>query len=277
MLHCTGQHQQYDSYEECLDYMRSLPQFDPICQHKIGPMAVQGNSYMCKYLHHFMTPFQPELHCYHSGRGRFDISGKRKCVPTDCLDANTPTELQPNLLPQVTQETIFVTEHNGTWTETLVSPETPRAAKKKMQDLCGDAEAAELAAATVLSLPFCILSLNTGACHHNCTQAVQTYLGRFAENGAVCRCNDGSDTKVMRSSAMLTKLRIDAKVLLEMCSRTLTTVEFPDCLGEFDSYPCPQVGLLPCMRTICLHFMHGICSYTYTGRGLSREGRMLQI
>lgn len=265
---CTGPNQQYESYEDCLEYMKALPTFDPICQHKIGPMAVQGNSYMCKYLHQFMTPFEPEVHCFHAGKGRLDPAGKRKCVPTECLSESTPLELRPNLLPpdEVTTSETYFENLNGTFVETLFTPyevtsetvgiqngtevETiatpnimPSKPQPKSDAVCSDAEAEDLAAATVLTLPFCMASLNHGSCYANCTQAVQTYLGRFAENGAVCRCNNGINGRlVMSKSAMLTKLRIDAKVLLEFCSRSLAAVEYPDCLGELDSYSCPLLG-----------------------------------
>jgi hypothetical protein len=243
---CVGEHQQFDDFDHCLQYMNSLPLFDPICQHKIGPMAVQGNAYMCKYLHQFMTVFEPELHCYHAGRGVFDFHGVRKCAPTDCYDENTPAELVPKLLfypPEtVTKQTTFELDANGTWAETLVQPEADRIYFPQAATACSDKEAAEIAAATVLALPFCISSLNGGVCTANCTQAVQTYLGRYAENGAICKCNSGSSTLVIDQSIMLTKLRIDAKVLLEFCSRTLATVAYPTCLGELDSNSCPQVG-----------------------------------
>ena len=72
----------------------------PICVHKYGKTAVQGNSFMCKYLHHVMIPFESHLHCYHSGQGRIDENGKRKCVPTDCIDDNTPTDLLPVLMTE---------------------------------------------------------------------------------------------------------------------------------------------------------------------------------
>lgn len=193
-----------------------------------------------------MTPFETD-HCYHAGKGRIDSGGKRKCSPVECLTDATPAELRPELLfpkDEVTSETFFTLGPNGSFVEALIVPEVPREVVKTDYDsVCKDEEAAEMAAATVLTLPFCMSSLNHGVCYANCTQAVQTYLGRFAENGAVCRCNDGTNAKkVMRQSAMLTKLRIDAKVLLEFCSRTLNAVEYPDCLGEFDSFSCPLLG-----------------------------------
>lgn len=46
MDNCVGELQQYDSFQDCMEYMDALPHFDPVCQNKIGPMAVQGNSYM---------------------------------------------------------------------------------------------------------------------------------------------------------------------------------------------------------------------------------------
>jgi hypothetical protein len=246
MENCVGEHQQFDSYNDCMDYMNALPLFDPICQHKIGPMAVQGNCYMCKYLHNFMTPFEPELHCYHAGKGQFDVHGHRKCVPTDCYDENTPDELVPELLyyppEEVTKKTIFELNDNGTWAETYVSPLADREHFLEAAGTCTADEAANIAAGVVLSLPFCMTSLSAQQCSVNCTQAVQTYLGRFAENGAICRCNSGNDLTVMESSVMLSKLHIDAKVLLEFCSRTLSTVDYPGCLGELDSYTCPQIG-----------------------------------
>ena len=75
---CKDEHKQFESEAECVKYMTSLPHHDPICQHKFGPQAVQGQSFMCKFLHHFMAPMEPHMHCYHAGKGLADVNGKRK-------------------------------------------------------------------------------------------------------------------------------------------------------------------------------------------------------
>ena len=49
-MHCTGQHQQFNSFNDCMEYMRSLPVLDPLCKLNVGPLAVQGNCFMCKFL-----------------------------------------------------------------------------------------------------------------------------------------------------------------------------------------------------------------------------------
>ena len=91
--------------------------------------------------------------------------------------------------------------------------------------MCGDAELQELTAAVVSALPYCLPSLAGTSCTaSNCTQAVNTYLGRFVANGAVCRCQG-----VEPPSGMLQTLDIDAAVLLEACGGESELLELRPC------------------------------------------------
>lgn len=238
--HCIGEHKQFDSFDECLDYMSALPTLDPICQDSVGPRAVQGNCFMCKYLHQFMTPFEPEFHCYHSGKGMFDSKGTRKCAPTDCLASDTPSELAPALLfppNDVTSKTYFK-KVDGKFVETLVEPEVSRTAEDK-SDQCTDEEANEIAASTILSLPMCMPSLSSGVVNTPCSQAVASLLGRFTDNGSLCRCKD----KVLQKSVLLKTLQVDSEVLMQVVYEKLTdNVGMPACLNAYEVEQCQLPG-----------------------------------
>lgn len=88
---------QYDSEQECLDFIGSLPLYTEACGIN-RPLA--GLSLPCKFKHHFMVPTNPALHCPHIGRpGSEDPNHKLKCDDTyECSDPN-----QADGWPMVTQ------------------------------------------------------------------------------------------------------------------------------------------------------------------------------
>jgi len=310
---CVGKHQQFSSQTDCENYMSSLPHVDPICEWKYGPFAVQGESLMCKFLHHFMAGLEPHFHCYHAGKGLPDMAGKRKCVVEDCIDENTPKELlipgkstgkKKRSLEHLTRQrerdlfaapgdsTISGNNYNGTNSAaevvtdelsdmgstrsssiqsltrcdspgTLSAPQcrtrmmsansnatdlvegaveqAKTSKKKRMQCSSGNLE--DLAAATVLAVQFCMPALVMGSCNEKCFQAVNTYLGRFAENGVLCSCDyeysgeeAGGESRTvgygssMRSSALLNLLSIDAGTLVKFCSDQPLLFDFPTCI-----------------------------------------------
>ena len=88
MDECVGEHQQFDSLGECVKFYDSLPEYDDDCLNRENGVgyALQGNTTLCRFLHHFMMHESPEKHCYHVGRGdRPDVRGHFKCVPEDCI------------------------------------------------------------------------------------------------------------------------------------------------------------------------------------------------
>ena len=78
MASCTGPHTQFDgNWTKCVSYYKSLPLFDSRCESSPGTVSWQGDSWMCKYLHQYMAPLEPHLHCFHAGDGlRADANGK---------------------------------------------------------------------------------------------------------------------------------------------------------------------------------------------------------
>ena len=75
--------------DECVAFYTSLPQTDPECLAKDTGVsyALQGNTTLCRFLHHFMTKTSPEVHCYHVGKGfRPDVNGHYRCSAHDCQD-----------------------------------------------------------------------------------------------------------------------------------------------------------------------------------------------
>eukprot|EP00466_Bigelowiella_natans_P016928 jgi/Bigna1/90432/estExt_fgenesh1_pg.C_700065 len=221
MQECRGEHQQYNSIQDCENYLKSLPDVDPICVSKFNsPFAAQGSSLLCKYLHHFMAKFEPQLHCYHAGKGFPDSNGALKCVPTECVDENTPSEML-----EVLQN------NNVTINQTVVNASAYSLA-------CEIDERNEIAAATIMALPFCLIALAESTCNSNCTQAISTYLGRYAENGALCRCQ--AENAIQRTSALLEKMNIDPSVLINLCSGSITLFQIPRCLGLYIPYDCEK-------------------------------------
>lgn len=87
--YCAGDEHtlQYESEEECIAYISSLPLFSPAC----GPnRPLAGLSLPCKFKHHFMVPTNPHLHCAHIGpAGMHDMHGALKCDDDyECSDPN---------------------------------------------------------------------------------------------------------------------------------------------------------------------------------------------
>jgi hypothetical protein len=80
--------------------------------------------------------------------------------------------------------------------------------------------------ATVSALPFCLPALNGDTCDAtNCTQAINTYLGRHIVNGAFCACKDR-----LPPSTMLQQLDVSAGVLIKTCAKHSTLIEYPVCM-----------------------------------------------
>ena len=78
---------QYESEQECLDFMATLPLYTETCGIN-RPLA--GLSLPCKFKHHFMVPTNPALHCPHIGPpGSHDPNHKLKCDDAyECDDPN---------------------------------------------------------------------------------------------------------------------------------------------------------------------------------------------
>ena len=186
MEHCTGEAlQQYNTTEECLSFLGSLPHHDQTCQDAFGEYSAMGSSFMCKYLHHFMIPLSPEVHCAHAGKGLPDVGGKYRCIATDCQKQKDAAEPE-----QITG---------------LMEPSSS----------CSEKDTEELVQGIIYALPFCLPSLEMQVCLSNCTQAINTYLGRFAESGVIDSCDSG---EVLGSSRLLSLVSVDAHVLFHLCS-----------------------------------------------------------
>ncbi|EEB92225.1 hypothetical protein MPER_09297 [Moniliophthora perniciosa FA553] len=71
MLYCTGQYQQYDSFEECYNFMTNEVPFGQ-------PWEAGGNTAWCRYIHKNMLKFRPDIHCPHVGP-----SGGDMCIDRD--------------------------------------------------------------------------------------------------------------------------------------------------------------------------------------------------
>ena len=195
MLNCRDNNQQFVDFNSCLTYMRQLPHHDDKCIKKYQtPYTLQGKSFMCKFLHHFMITHQPGTNCFYAGPGKPDKNGKIKCDELDCTDVSRSM----NNMNRLSNES-----------------NTSEAHAKKMssrQDNCKNNELNELTSAIVYATFYCLTSLNSNTCFDQCRQGINTLLGRFVTNGVVCKCKN---TKV--NSKLLTLLEIDVDVLLNIC------------------------------------------------------------
>ncbi len=83
-LHCTGKNKQFDSFDDCMQFVGALPPISAACQ-DAGKLFA-GDSLLCRMKHHFMIPFEPETHCFHIGRGLKDADDHIKCIDSECDD-----------------------------------------------------------------------------------------------------------------------------------------------------------------------------------------------
>mmetsp|Transcript_4856 Transcript_4856/g.10294 ORF Transcript_4856/g.10294 Transcript_4856/m.10294 type:complete len:864 (-) Transcript_4856:124-2715(-) len=213
MSSCNGSNAQFSSFTECVTYQKALPFFDSTCQALYGPNTAQGQSWMCKYLHSFMIWRSPELHCFHAGRGMPDANGAQKCTPSDCAST------------------------------------TPRLPSSSAYQgpTCSARDTEELAEATLYALEYCLPSLaagtgtTPGVCSANCTQAVNTFLGRHVVAGTVCACQAAAPNHGV--SKLLDLLMVDAATLVRSCSGSPSLAfEYPACLqySLLERVPCEE-------------------------------------
>jgi len=79
---------QFTDYDDCLTFMKELPVYTGNCTDQ-RPMG--GNSFPCRWKHHWMIPLNPNLHCPHIGRDASDPNGDFKCNDDyECTD-NLPS------------------------------------------------------------------------------------------------------------------------------------------------------------------------------------------
>eukprot|EP00494_Astrolonche_serrata_P026318 UN26579 len=80
---CTGDNQQFDTKDDCMEYMDTLP------MHKMGYCpALSGNTKACRWTHTYLTieELRPEIHCFHVGPHIKDPNGYTKCTDATCED-----------------------------------------------------------------------------------------------------------------------------------------------------------------------------------------------
>jgi hypothetical protein len=84
--HCTGENKQFDSYEECIEYNRGIPDADEQC--RAVDLIGLGHSRYCRIIHQHMVRMNP-VHCHHTGLGGSDPTGGAHCFDGECdLDSS---------------------------------------------------------------------------------------------------------------------------------------------------------------------------------------------
>ena len=191
---CYGKHQQFESVAECVTFYDSLEEYDQACLDRTNGVAysLQGNTTLCRFLHHFMMHESPEMHCYHVGKGGKDGNGKIKCAPSDCV--------------------------------------VPLGYKKKQESvvhspaLCTTSMQADAEMRLSSVLPHCLGALRNKTCTRDCKRALRQFglSGKGPENvvstnqNAVCHCRD----KILQTplSPLLSDAEIDPTQPLFICS-----------------------------------------------------------
>ena len=83
--------QQYEDYNACMAFLNTIPDVsqDPNCKNYDRVLA--GDSVTCRFKHHFMSPIDPSMHCFHMGpTGTMDAMGHQKCNnSTECTGQGT--------------------------------------------------------------------------------------------------------------------------------------------------------------------------------------------
>ena len=81
---CVGDNAQFQDVADCLSYMQKLP------SQACAESSFQGECKQCKWLHHLMATYDPDVHCIHVGTvGGPDVQGNFLCNTTACV---TPFE-----------------------------------------------------------------------------------------------------------------------------------------------------------------------------------------
>ena len=215
MKDCVGGNTQYGgSFDACTAYLSALPTFDPLCQARYGPLTAKGESLLCKYLHHYMSSEQPSKHCFHAGFPHPDAGGKIKCGPLDCASEAPSGSLGGSSA--------------ASSDAACPSGGALQPARCTAQDL------EELTAATIYALPFCLPSLGGASCSaSNCTQAINTYLGRFVSSGVLCDC-----FAQKAPSKLLSLLDLDAPTLIKECGGASQLFAMPHCVSSAERASC---------------------------------------
>jgi len=78
---CVGNNSQFQDVADCLSYMQKLP------SQACAESAFQGECKQCKWLHHLMATYKPDVHCIHVGRvGGPDRQGGYLSNSTACAE-----------------------------------------------------------------------------------------------------------------------------------------------------------------------------------------------
>ena len=238
MTYCTGEHKQFDSLGDCVNFYDRLPKTDPSCLDRENGVsyALQGNTSLCRFLHHFMMKNSPELHCYHSGPGFPDAHGKVKCGPDDCRTDQGPAYSKPVLS-------------------------------------CANTTQRDIELRISSALGYCISSLQARMCSTQCARALRQFgliggVGASRErvkyrHAKICACRDAISRVPM--SFVINSTKVDPVDLLLLCEDHLPG-QGSYCGESSFSKPGPLLPDKDVLRTIVTSTILHI-SESYTLRG----------
>jgi hypothetical protein len=152
MNDCVGEHQQFESEINCVNFYEALPETDPSCLSIDTGLsyALQGNTTLCRFSQHFMTKTTPQIHCYHVGKGdRPDANGNFRCASTDCHSEEV----------EVTHDAAARSSNN-----------------LNEEDECPLVSQVEVEMRLISSLPHCLDAIRRGSCgDDDCKRALRQF------------------------------------------------------------------------------------------------------
>ncbi|CAD7958279.1 unnamed protein product [Amoebophrya sp. A120] len=197
--HCASALQQFASVAACRAHYGALPLEDSACKTARGDGAstykkvLSGNSFSCKWTQSHFVKIAPETYC--PSLGPSSPEGDR-CSPSICSTSSLQEQQQQ-----------LVVAPNVTVTAVLSS--------------CEPDTKSDIIASTLDSLPFCLPSLvGSSSCSANCTQALNTFLAKHVQSGAMKQC-EGDPLGISETdgtgSHLLHLLQVNARTLIHRC------------------------------------------------------------
>eukprot|EP00392_Amoebophrya_sp_AT5.2_P001744 g1746.t1 len=248
--HCNGSNAQFANVTACHALFARLPTEDATCKsrRKEGSSSVQGDSLTCKWLQSRFLEFAPDNYCASMGASP---PSRDRCSATLCTS------------------NVDVTSYFAENTEVRHSNTTNPPAE------CDAEKKTEIVVGTLNALPFCLpMLVGNGQCLANCTQAINLFLGRHVESGAMQSCANsplGIEETDGTGSLLLSLLQVNARTLIRRCvvsGSNGARVPNPADNGPVDTELLPHFLFSPSDAAGAMRTSDGM---TISGNGISSQ------
>eukprot|EP00392_Amoebophrya_sp_AT5.2_P013676 g13805.t1 len=197
--YCRNASAQFAGVSACQAYLASLPMQDATCKarREEGSLSVQGDSLTCKWVQSRFLEFSPDDYCANMGASP---PASSRCSATLC-SSNTDVTGQASENANVEPADVTIAS----------APET-----------CDTEKKSEIIVGTLTALPYCLpVLVGSGQCGANCTQAINSFLGKHVESGAMEVCGRsplGIAETDGTGSLLLNLLQVNARTLIRRCA-----------------------------------------------------------